>query len=139
MENALLIGLSRQMVLEQIQAIVQRLQQRDEQFRATCELDFWREPFEVDPGEEVVRTLAQAVTAVTGAAPAVYGDTPWMDAALLAAAGVPTVVFGPGGAGAHAVTEYVSIDAVGQCAESLTRLAMTFPRSEDSTDPGGPA
>ncbi len=50
--------------------------------------------------------LRAAGEAVLGAEPPVVGDHPWMDAAFTAAAGIPTVVFGPGGAGAHAVEEY---------------------------------
>jgi len=49
-----------------------------------------------------------------------------MDAALLQSAGIPTVVFGPGGAGAHAAVEYASIGEVALCAEILTRTAMNF-------------
>ena len=44
------------------------------------------------------------------AAPQIVGDHPWMDAAFTAAAGIPTVMFGPGGEGAHATEEWVSID-----------------------------
>ena len=46
-----------------------------------------------------------------------------MDAAFTAAAGIPTVVFGPGGAGAHAVEEYADIASVGRCAQVLTETA----------------
>lgn len=63
---------------------------------------------------------------VLGRAPEVYGDTPWMDAALLMAAGIPTVVFGPGGTGAHAAVEYVSVSEVVRCAKILVRTAHDF-------------
>jgi acetylornithine deacetylase len=33
-----------------------------------------------------------------------------LDAALLVAAGIPTVVYGPGGSGAHAAVECVELD-----------------------------
>ncbi|MGH2409031.1 MAG: acetylornithine deacetylase, partial [Chloroflexota bacterium] len=58
--------------------------------------------------------------------PRIYGDTPWMDAALLQAAGIPTAVFGPGGAGAHAIEEYSCIPEVAACAEILVRTAEGF-------------
>ncbi len=44
-----------------------------------------------------------------GAPPALAGASYWADAAFLAAAGIPTVLFGPGGAGAHAAEEWVSL------------------------------
>ena len=39
-----------------------------------------------------------------------------MDAALIQAAGIPTVVFGPGGEGAHSVDEWVDLASVDACA-----------------------
>jgi acetylornithine deacetylase len=35
-----------------------------------------------------------------------------MDSAILAAAGIPSIVFGPGGAGAHALIEWSDLDQV---------------------------
>jgi acetylornithine deacetylase len=54
------------------------------------------------------------------------GDTPWMDAALLAAAGVETVVIGPAGAGAHADEEWVDLESVAQLAEILAETAVAY-------------
>jgi acetylornithine deacetylase len=50
----------------------------------------------------------------------------WSDAAILSAAGVPTVLFGPGGAGLHSVEEYVRIDDVRVCRDALVELARGF-------------
>jgi acetylornithine deacetylase len=49
-----------------------------------------------------------------------------MDAALLSRGGIPTAVFGPGGAGAHAAEEWVLISDVAACAEILARTALNF-------------
>jgi acetylornithine deacetylase len=50
----------------------------------------------------------------------------WTDAAILAGAGIPSVLFGPGGAGLHSTTEYVTVDDVYACrdvlAETVTAL-----------------
>ena len=46
-----------------------------------------------------------------------------MDAAFIQAAGIPTVVFGPGGEGAHAVEEWVDLESVEACAEGLVLAA----------------
>jgi acetylornithine deacetylase len=82
-----------------------------------------RPPFAVDPEAEVVQAVSRAAEAVTGRAAAVYGETYWMDAALIQAAGIPTVVFGPGGAGAHAVDEWVDLASVDACSDSLVEAA----------------
>jgi acetylornithine deacetylase len=85
-----------------------------------------RPPFSVDPGAEVVRSVARAAERVTGRPAELYGETYWMDAALIQAAGIPTVVFGPGGEGAHSVDEWVDLASVEACAEGLVLAAHGF-------------
>jgi len=36
----------------------------------------------------------------------------WLDSAILAQAGIPAVIFGPSGDGAHAAVEYVDVESV---------------------------
>ena len=74
----------------------------------------------------MVQALGAAATAVLGRPPEHVGDTPWMDAALLAAEGIETVVFGPHGAGAHAAEEWVDLESVVQTAEVLVRTAQEW-------------
>jgi acetylornithine deacetylase len=78
-----------------------------------------REPFSVDPGADVVQAVARAAEAVTGRPAQLYGETYWMDAAFIQAAGIPTAVFGPGGEGAHADEEWVDLESVEACAQGL--------------------
>jgi acetylornithine deacetylase len=125
-ERRTLPGETEESVEVEMQARLKLLKQRDAAFSGDLELFLWRDAFEVDPHEEIVRRLREAGEAVTGRAPAIYGDTPWMDAALTQAAGIPTVVFGPGGAGAHAAIEYASISEVALCAEVLATTALEF-------------
>ena len=49
-----------------------------------------------------------------------------MDAALLQAAGVETVVCGAGGAGAHADVEWVDVESVVKLAEILAEAAVDY-------------
>jgi acetylornithine deacetylase len=73
-----------------------------------------------------VKVVDRAAEEVLGRKPAHFGDTPWMDAALLSAAGTETVVIGPRGAGAHAAEEWVDIESVAQLAEILVRAALDY-------------
>ena len=82
-----------------------------------------REPFEVDPDSGVVRAVSGAAAGVLGSPPAIAGASYWADAAFIAAAGIPTVMFGPRGEGAHAVEEWVSIDATVAVTEVLIEVA----------------
>ena len=50
----------------------------------------------------------------------------WTDAALVAASGVPTVVFGPHGEGAHAAVEWVDLSSVERCVDVLLAVAADF-------------
>ena len=85
-----------------------------------------REPFEVAPREPIVELLRKQAAARLGQEPQVRGHSAWMDAAFISAAGIPTVVFGPDGAGAHAVEEWVDLASVRACAEVLLATATAF-------------
>ena len=113
-------------VVAEIQAILDRLAAADPTFQATVKPFFVRDPFEVSPDAPIVQTLHRAATGVLGYAPAQVGQTPWMDSALLAAAGVETVVMGPAGAGAHAAEEWVALDSVETMALILARAAAAY-------------
>ena len=54
------------------------------------------------------------------------GQSFWTDAALLSAAGIPSVLFGPGGSGLHSPVEYVRLDDVALCAQTLVACARAF-------------
>ena len=69
-----------------------------------------REPFEVPRDAEIVHTVRQAAAEILGSPPAIAGAPYWADAAFIAAAGIPTVMFGARGEGAHAVEEWVSVE-----------------------------
>jgi acetylornithine deacetylase len=110
----------------EIRAIADRLAASDPGFAATVGTFFAREPFEVAPDARIVRVLAGEAAAVLGRTPAFVGDTPWMDAALLAEAGIETVVMGPIGAGEHSAVEWVDVDSVVRMAEILARTAIEY-------------
>jgi acetylornithine deacetylase len=87
-----------------------------------------RDPFEVAPQEPIVTLLRTTVAERLGREPNVRGHSAWMDAAFIAAAGIPTVVFGPDGAGAHAIEEWVDLGSVRACAEVLVAAATAHCR-----------
>jgi acetylornithine deacetylase len=113
-------------VIAELEALLARLRADDPSFRGEARMFFSREPFEVPAEAAIVRALDGAASRVLGHAPAQVGDTPWMDSALLAGAGIETVVFGPHGAGAHAKEEWVDIDSVVQTAEVLAETARSW-------------
>ena len=113
-------------VMGPLQKMIDRLAAADPNFKATLKTTCVRDAFEVPRDASIVQTLAKASTAVLGKQPDFMGDTPWMDSALLAKAGVETVVMGPAGAGAHADEEWVDIASVEKLAEILAHTAMHY-------------
>jgi acetylornithine deacetylase len=85
-----------------------------------------REPFETAASSPLVGTVTRAVSGVLGRPAEVGGVSYWADSAFLSAAGIPTVLFGPAGDGAHAEVEWVSLASTVACAEALTAAAVEF-------------
>jgi acetylornithine deacetylase len=85
-----------------------------------------REPLETDADHEFVRLVRRQIDALREQPAAVVGQGPWTDAALLSAAGIPTVIFGPGGAGAHSAVEWVDLDEVALCAQAVHATIGAF-------------
>lgn len=85
-----------------------------------------RPPLSCDGDSKIARSLREAVTNVTGKAAETAGVSYWMDAALFAAAGIPTVNYGPSGAGAHEAVEWVDIESVIATARILVATAKGF-------------
>lgn len=71
-----------------------------------------RPPLVCDRDAEIARTVRAAALAMTGSEPEECGVGYWMDAAVFASAGIPTVNIGAGGAGAHAAEEWVDLESV---------------------------
>ena len=85
---------------------------------ASTRLVLSRPPLDTDPAHEVVQAVARAA----GGVPC-EGVSFWTDGALFAEAGMPTVVFGPRGMGAHAAEEWVELDSLVRCAEVYAAAA----------------
>jgi acetylornithine deacetylase len=83
-----------------------------------------REPFEVPEDAEVVQAVRAAAAEVLPAPPRLAGAPYWADAAFIAAAGIPTVMFGASGEGAHAVEEWVSVDDTVSVTRALIAAAQ---------------
>jgi acetylornithine deacetylase len=82
-----------------------------------------REPFEVSQDAAFVDLVRTAAAAALGTPPPIGGASYWADAAFIAAAGIPTVMFGPGGEGAHAAEEWASISDTDAVARALVAVA----------------
>lgn len=98
----------------------------DDTFHAEHRLILARDPFGIEPDAPIVQAVQRAAMQVLGTPAAVIGQSFWMDSAFLAAAGIPTVVFGPRGGGAHATEEWVDLASVEQCRKVLMATIHEF-------------
>ncbi len=125
-ERRTIPGETVQTVEAQIHAVLDRARAADSTFQASMRTTLVRDSFEIAETAPIVAVLRDQASAVLGHIPDITGATFWMDSALLSAAGIPTVVFGPGGTGAHALIEWVDLAQVAQCAEIYTAAARAF-------------
>jgi acetylornithine deacetylase len=123
LERRTLPGESGADIEREIEQLLERCRAADPALQAEQRTLLVREPFEVDQDSELVRALSAAAEQVVGAKPAIAGASYWADAAFIAAAGIPTVMFGPSGEGAHAVEEWVSLSDTKAVTETLIAVA----------------
>ena len=124
-ERRTLPGETPDAVTQEIEALLTNLR-TDPAFHAEHRVTLARDPFGIASDAPIVQAVRQAAEQVFGAAPPTIGQTFWMDSAFLAAAGIPTVVFGPRGAGAHATEEWVDLTSTEQCRQTLTATLRAF-------------
>ena len=107
------------------EAFLAELRREDPEFEAEARLVFGRDAYEIDPDSQLPALLTDAARAA-GCAASIAGMTFWTDAAILGAAGIPSVLFGPGGAGLHSIEEYVILEDVLRCRDALANLARSW-------------
>jgi acetylornithine deacetylase len=113
--------------LQEARGILDRLRREDWEFDAEVRAVFGRGAYEIDPADTLPAMLVAAASSV-GCRPKRVGMTFWSDAAILGAAGIPSVLFGPGGEGLHSPHEYVRVEDVRRCRDALVALVRDFLR-----------
>ncbi len=118
MERRTLPGEPVDVAVSELQAIAREIATSDPAFTADVRLLLARPAYATPENAVVIERLASAVRARLGEV-RVEGVSFWTDAAILGAAGTPTVLFGPRGAGLHSIEEHVVIDDLSACADVL--------------------
>jgi acetylornithine deacetylase/succinyl-diaminopimelate desuccinylase family protein len=113
------------LAVEEVRGILGELLAADPSFRANARTLFSRPAYEIDARHELPTLLAASVGAV-GRSTRTVGASFWADSAVLGHAGIPSVLFGPGGAGLHSTEEYVHIADVLTCRDALVEFAKRF-------------
>ena len=125
-ERRTIPGESLSKIQDEIKSILDQELKLNPTFKGTFTTGLVREPLEVPETEPVVTTLRKAAVIQLKREPGFRGFSGWTDAGLITAAGIPTVIFGSGGAGAHAIDEWCNLGEVLACHEVLVATAAAF-------------
>ena len=126
LERRTLPGETGERIEAELEWLLERCREADPEFEASHRTLLVREPFEIDQEHELVALVTRAAAEVLAEPPTIGGASYWADAAFIAAAGIPTVLFGPGGDGAHAIEEWVSLPDTEAVARTLVGVATRF-------------
>ena len=102
------------------------LKQRHPRFDAAVTWRLWREPMLIDESATITRTVALALRDELGSDPTPCAAPWWTDAALIQAAGIPSVIVGPAGGGIHAVDEWVDLEGLARFERILLNVTRSF-------------
>jgi acetylornithine deacetylase len=121
-ERRTLPGETLEVVEADVAHVLERCQPADERIKVSARTVLYRPPMETPESSPIAQALIAAAGSGTTVAPMSY----WADSAFISAAGIPTVLYGPEGEGAHADVEWVSISGTCSAADVLTRVAREF-------------
>jgi len=125
-ERRTIPGESPESVRRELESACSRARARQPKFRANVDVTFAQEPSDVSVDAPIVRALRGALDA-SGETVRIEGMTAWTDAALLNAAGIPAICFGPGDISlAHAAEEWVSVSEIERATTVLARLVTEW-------------
>lgn len=131
-ERRTIPGETQQEVCAELEAACARVAARRPNFRADVTATFSQLPSDVRVDAPIVLALSDAMRAV-GEPVSVEGMSAWTDAALLNAAGIPAICYGPGDISlAHAAEEWVSTSEIERATNVLARLATEWCASRGS-------
>ena len=105
-------------VERELEYVLAQLRLADHDFQATQKVTAYRPAYRLDPQHPLPGAVGRALEAA-GQSSEPTGMSFWTDAAILADAGMPSILFGPGGAGLHSTVEYVTVKDVGVCRDVL--------------------
>jgi acetylornithine deacetylase len=126
-ERRTVAGESEETAHAEVNAVLARLREEDPEFSADSRVVFSRPAYETPLGHPL-RAALQAAAVAHDVTARETGMSFWTDAAVLGEAGIPSVLFGPGGAGLHSVEEYVHVTDVIACRDVLASLAFDYLR-----------
>ncbi|MFW9914572.1 MAG: ArgE/DapE family deacylase [Candidatus Thorarchaeota archaeon] len=132
LERRTIPGENRETVSEEIKRIIDEMHAKDPQFNASFEVFFYRPALEVSKEELIVQSVDKARSTILREKSFFQGMSGWLDSAILSSAGIPTVIVGPSGNGAHSAVEFVEFESVVKTTKILIATIMDFCGSKEA-------
>lgn len=110
----------------EIEAIFAEVARKETGFSGEVVVQIEREPFVARGHEALQEIVAKAMTDVLGRSPKITGMNGWTDAAIMQAAGIPTLLLGSTGGNYHAAGEWASVSELVKLCEILERTALAY-------------
>jgi len=126
LERRTIPGETPQVVQAEVQTILDQFSDQDPAFRAIVKMGDYQPPMETPPDAAILPVIQQAACQVLGRELTGSGVSYWTDAATLWGAGIPSLLFGSKGAGAHAAEEWVDLTSIQACAEVYLQTIQAF-------------
>ena len=121
-ERRTIAGETAAMVEQEMADLIGTLHAGDPDFEATARMTVTRPAYEIARDHALPQALARAATRVCGATVPLQCDDLLDRCGGARERGIPSVLFGPGGAGLHGTEEYVNVADVLRCRDSLALL-----------------
>jgi acetylornithine deacetylase len=125
-ERRTLPGETPELVKSEVEGIINPLKKADPKFNAVVRTGLVRSPLETPEDAAIVQAVSAAGAHKLNHPLELTSVPYWTDAATLWNAGIPSVLFGPSGSGAHAREEWVELDSVAACADVYLETARRF-------------
>lgn len=112
--------------LQEIDDVIARTRETHPTLDAEVVVRLENDPFVAEGHEALLEAFDAATQDVTGAPAAAVTLNTWTDASIMQGAGIPTIVAGADGGGAHAIDEWVSLESLGQLVLVLEGTCRRF-------------
>ncbi len=126
LERRTIPGETPQIVEAELRALLEDIKAADSSFEYALEIGLSREPFEIDSAHPFVALTQRHSSRLLGEGVPLKGVGFWADTAALSSAGIPALMFGCLGAGAHASEEWVSVNSLERCTDIYEAIIREF-------------
>lgn len=110
----------------EIEEMIAERRRADPRLDAEVRIDLENIPFEAAGHEDLLAAFSDATEAAIGRPAVEIGKNTWTDAAIMQAAGIPSILVGGDGGDLHAVDEWVSLSSLETLATVIDDTARRF-------------